>query len=146
VNKLALLAVLVVLGIFACWRGFAGSGDTSRDLAREAKRGQALEQQTSQIQRRLEAKQRVIVEVVAGRMGLAKAARRFAEINADGAEEIATAPAYLSFDVEAACSRNVLNWAGAALASDSAQAARILPALEEEYRQRFQPSKSGNGN
>jgi hypothetical protein len=144
VNKLVVLAMLALMGVFACWRGLAGSGGVSQDLAREAKRSQTLEHESHLAQRRVEAKQLVIAEVIAGRMGLAKATRRFAEINATGTEDAEAPLTYLSFNDEEACSRNVLKWARAALAGDAKQAARILPALEEEYQQRFKSSPSGN--
>jgi len=146
VNRLVVLALVSVLGAFTCWRGLAGSRDVSRDLAREAKRCRALDQDSYQCRQRIEAKQLVVAEVIAGRMGLARAARRFAEINAASAEETGTAATSISFADEEACSRSVLSWVRSALVNDTAQSARILPALEEAYRQSFQPVlTAGNG-
>lgn len=141
-NRIVVLALLTILGSLACWRGFAFNGDVSQDLAREAKRRQALEQDDYHSLRRIEAKQLVIAEVVAGRMGLIKAADRFAAINATSAEETVPAPSYIRFADEKACAQSVLSWTRAALAKDPTQASRLLPVLEEEYRQHFDAAPS----
>ena len=130
---------LVALGgrALALWSGHSDAWVLARQLLAEVRRSQALGAREEASRRYNRAKQAVTDELIAGRLSLAEAAERFAQLS-----ELMEGPnpgigSYKEPAGEQAVWRNVITWVSARVARGSSQQEAVLARLEAEYRARF---------
>jgi hypothetical protein len=133
------IAGLLALGGGALAHGI-GQVDTwglARFLLREVRRSEALDAREEASRRYSQAKHAVTDEVIAGRLSLAEAAERFAQLGEllDGNDT--DIGKYIQPDGEQALCRNVILWVSVTLGRGSGEQKAVLARLEAEYRQRF---------
>jgi hypothetical protein len=142
----AFVGLLALAGrALALWHDQAGAWEAARALLREVRRAEALDARDEATRRCNQGKQAVTEQVVAGRLSLAEAAERFAELGQllDGHGGVVGA--YKApVGAQAVC-RNVITWVSAALPAGSSRRAAVLARLEAEYRALFGPESPTPG-
>jgi hypothetical protein len=107
------------------------------DFMWEGPRGEALERRMTSCRLVTEAKQKILEEVIAGRLTLRQAAQRFVPLNAqfdDGNDDLVGT--YRRFTEEEPLCRSVLAWAEVE-AWHRPELAPVLARLREEFREKF---------
>jgi hypothetical protein len=135
---------LLAAGGTAMALGFA-QADTwglAQYLLKEARRSEALDLREEASRRYSQAKHAVTDEVIAGRLSLAEAAERFAQIGDLLDSNEADIGKYIQPVGEEALCRNVILWVSVNLPRASSKREAVLARLKAEYRQRFGASPS----
>jgi hypothetical protein len=117
----------------------------AHDLLAELRRRDALEDRSEATFRCNEGKRAVTEEVIAGRLSLAEAAERFAQVGEGLDYGGAGLGHYKAPVTERDVCRNVITWAAAALPAGSSRRAAVLARLEAEYRALFAPDQPPPG-
>jgi hypothetical protein len=133
-GALATLAVLIAAGsVMVLW--LVGQ---DCEWGQDEARGQALTRRQQAVTRSLEAKERVVEAVVAGRLTLPQAAERFRQLHKQLDEKDQMVGRDPRLEEEAFC-RNVIRWVAAHLSKKRPEDVdRVTAALEAELRRYLQ--------
>jgi len=143
------LCVVVTYALFPCVPEWAGMDlmkwiGCQRMLDREATRTEELSRRQHHSNERILAKDRIARDLIAGRMSLAEAARRF------GALPHAPAPLreqlradYVGASEEECMCRHVIEWACQLTRNQPGEAEALRRRLEEELRANLRPTTVG---
>jgi hypothetical protein len=149
------LALFVLAGVglpsafalsFSTWVEAEGGWETGAILVEESQRGQRLESQHDAVYRCVGNKGEITKDLLAGRLTLDEAVRRFHESEVCRNEQLGKEPPPLDSAREVVLLKCVINWARAIGRNGEPDQQRMVPVLEAEYRTRLQGSSGAKLN
>jgi hypothetical protein len=104
-----------------------------RTMGDEGARAEELRRRDERTLRVLDAKHKVVTELVEGRLTMPEAVKQFAALQAEADEIAGEESPYSLAEEEARALENVRKWVRARLAADSEKSSRVLGRLDDEW-------------